>query len=41
MEKIKTFLTSKIGPLGSFDYGVFIIFLLVTTLFVLTIVRNF
>ncbi len=41
MGKIKTIISSKIGPLGGFDYGVFIVFLIVTTLFILTVVQFF
>gem|GEM_PF-4962508 len=40
MKKIKEYIITK-EPLRKFDLGVFIVFFLITMLFVFTIVRNF
>lgn len=40
MKNVKAFFKENFEQIGHVDYGVFIIFFLITMLFVLTIVKN-
>lgn len=40
MRKIMEIVKENFEPIGKIDYGVFIIFFIITMLFVLTIVKN-
>jgi len=40
MKKIMVMLKENFEPIGKIDYGVFIVFFIITVLFILTIVKN-
>lgn len=40
MRKIAVYFKNNFEPIGRIDYGVFIVFFLITMLFVITIIEN-
>jgi len=40
MRKLKMLLRENIEPIGKIDYGVFIVFFILSMLFIITIVQN-